>query len=117
MRKQIRTTAATAIAGQLVQAEAQIDEAAGGIATLMATMLAARLSANIPASIGHGALSKVGEAASLMLQVRGHLVEAHQELKIAKSQIGLRELAFGDETECPPAKASDSGSNVVSIAA
>ena len=116
MRKHIRTTAALKVAQELIPAETAVDEALIRLSSLQSAMLSARLDANLAVSVGQPALTALNEAMTMMMNARERVVETHRHLALAKDQIGLRTLGFGDPG-CPDNKAESDESNVISLVA
>jgi hypothetical protein len=113
--RRIRMQAAQSVADQLTLAEAAIDDALAKVAGLTGAMALARIEANLPPMCAEGAFSKVQVVSALLFETRSAILDTHRELAIAQTDIGLREVAFGDLMGCPPIK-SDTDSNVVAIA-
>jgi hypothetical protein len=112
-----RVRAATMVARQLTPAEADIDTAMTSLAALTTAMLAARAEANLSHCIGQDAFDDIGEATALLFKVRSKVIDAHQCLHQAQTDIGLRELSFGPSQGMLTASADfPLQSNVVAIA-
>lgn len=77
--------------------EDNLDIALAGQARLLGALLDARRSAGISARIGSTAVDRAFDAVALTREVRNSMLAVHQEL----AQMNLRELAMGDEGECP----------------
>jgi hypothetical protein len=97
-----RLSAARAVAHELHQFEAAMDQAISLGSLLSSRMVTARMEANISAVVGQDALNGVIRSLSTIVAARGELVEAHHLLKSAADSIGLRTIAFGDGLK-PPA--------------
>ena len=98
-----RRHAAERVAEDFLKAEAAADEAAMLAATCVSTMLEQRAAANLPVGTGMEALQMMMDATADLMTARRKLIEAHAELVLVRNGIGIR--SFGDESECPPAKA------------
>jgi len=103
MRKQLIEDAAHEVATQVRAVEDSIDSALTEIAELQARMM--RVSAVAHAGFGtiHPALEKLVAAVAGLVESRGAVVGCHAALADAKGKVpGLRTVAFGDGTDCPP---------------
>ena len=114
MRKHLVQNAAYEVATQVRAVEDSIDAALAEIAELQARMMRA----NSVASTGYGtvqsALEQLGSAMNGLIQARGSVVECHVALADAKQKVpGLREVAFGEGSECPPTKTAFTDLRVV----
>jgi hypothetical protein len=112
-----RVRAATMVARQLTPAEADIDTAMTSLAALTTAMLAARAEANLSHCVAQDAFDDIGEATALLFKVRSKVIDAHQNLHQAQTDIGLREMSFGPSQ--PLLTASEDlpqKSNVIAIA-
>lgn len=94
MRKQ-RIEAARKIAEKLFEAEKAIDLAIVCAAELTASLPAARLEANLSAVVGQEAFDEVAKTLPALVAGRQALVDTHRRLDQTKTEIGLREVAFG----------------------
>lgn len=116
-----RMKAAQQVAEQLTPAEVDVDNTISSLMALSATMMAAIQDARLPRVTAKDAFDSLGESISLMFAARSKLVETHNHLNAAKTDIGLRTVSFGTWQDCPPMHASgDDGhtaDNVVPIAA
>ncbi|MDB5705955.1 MAG: hypothetical protein JWN66_3071 [Sphingomonas bacterium] len=99
----IITSAADAVASQLIQAEKASNIAVLQTAGLSATMMEACIMAKLPLSTGQNALSDIAEAHALSVKLRFHLVRAHQRMAVTASELGYSWTAFGDELPTPDA--------------
>ena len=103
MRKQKIEDAAYEVATQVRTVEDSIDAALTEIAELQVRMM--RASAVAQAGFGtiHPALEKLVAAVQGLVESRGAVVGCHAALADAKGKVpGLRAVAFGDGTDCPP---------------
>lgn len=96
-----RLSAAKKVATSLFHAEDEIDSAVASTAGLIVTILAARSEAKLPAVIGQDALDALGAAVGSLLQSRRQVVEAHKGLDVARGQIGLDVVSWGDQFPKP----------------
>lgn len=98
-----RRLAAEQVAGALFEAEAAIDEALSKTAQLTGVMPAMRKAAGASALIGQGAVERASEAIMALAEARRAIVEAHKELSIAQSHMGLGAITLnGDPGPKPP---------------
>jgi len=103
MRKQIIENAAYDVATQVRLVEDSIDKAVAEIAELQARMMRASAVAHAGYGAIHPALEKLAAAVGGLIESRGALVGCHAALADAKGKVpGLRTVAFGDGTDCPP---------------
>ena len=101
-----RRLIADQVAASLFEAEAAIDAALARTATLAGVMPALRRDAGLSALIGQDAVERASEAFAALAVARRAIVETHKELDVAKTQMGLGAVMFGDEGEKPPALSS-----------
>lgn len=99
MRKE-RTQAATMVADCLMPTEASINATMGNLAALTTAMLNAIEVGNLPIATGKEAFDRLGEATSLVFQIRSKTLELHSSLNEAKADIGLRAVSFGAWQDC-----------------
>lgn len=104
-----RLSAARKVATSLFAAENGIDSAVTSTAGLIVKVLEARAEANLPAVIGQDALDSLGAAVTSLLQSRRQVVEAHRGLDVARGQIGLDAISWGDQFPKPPPSESERG--------
>lgn len=109
-----RLSAARKVATSLFDAENRIDAAISSTTALIATILEARADAKLPAVIGQEALDSLGAAVNSLLQSRRQVVEAHAGLDVARTQIGLEAIAWGDQFPKPPPIEAEGGLRAVS---
>jgi hypothetical protein len=103
MRKQMIENAAYEVATQVRAVEDSIDAALIEIAELQARMMRANAVAHAGFGTIHPALEKLAAAVAGMVESRGAVVACHAALADAKGKVpGLRTVAFGDGTDCPP---------------
>lgn len=102
-----RRNAVEAVRAEFLPAEKAADDAAIKAARCLATMLEARASSGVPIGTGLAAINLLARSASLALETRQAMIEAHRELAALPAQIGLRELAWGPATDCPPVGVAD----------
>lgn len=96
-----RLSAAKKVATSLFDAENGIDTAVSSTAGLIVTVIEARAEARLPAVIGQDALDSLGAAVSSLIQSRRQVVEAHMGLDVARVQIGLEAISWGDQFPKP----------------
>lgn len=111
--RQKRLSAARKVAVSLFEAEREIDSAVASTAGLLKRAVEARVEANLPAVMGQDALDALGEAVTSLLRSRRQVVAAHQGFEVAKDQMGLKTLAWGDQFPKPPIGETDEGLRVV----
>jgi len=103
MRKQMIENAAYEVATQVRVVEDSIDGAIAEIAELQARMMRASALAHAGYGAIHPALEALAAAVGGLVDSRGALVGCHAALADAKGKVpGLRTVAFGDGTDCPP---------------
>lgn len=64
--------------------------------TFMNQLIQARRGLNLPPTHSAGAVARAAAATNLMAQAMEQLAECHQQLVVAKRDIGLDVVAFGD---------------------
>ena len=109
-----RLSAAKKVATSLFSTEVEIDSAVVSTAGLIVTVIEARAEANLPAIIGQDALDSLGEAVTCLLRSRKQVVEAHKGLEIAREQIGLGAISWGDQFPKPPPSVGEGNLRAVS---
>ena len=92
--------AARQLRDEIRSQEDNIDAALAGQARLVSALLEARRAANVSARTGESALERAFEAIEHGRELRKSVLAMHREL----AQMNLREMAFGDVSECPPAE-------------
>jgi hypothetical protein len=92
-----RRAAATKVADSLFAAEAAIDAALARAAELNGTLVAARAEANLSAIVGQDAFEGAASAFAALARARAEIVETHKRLSAAQVQVGLRNIAWGDQ--------------------
>ena len=98
-----RRMAAEQIATALWDAETAIDVALTKAADLTGKIPALRRQAGASALIGQEAMERASQAVVALAEARRALVEAHKELTISKSQVGLCAITMDDPgTGKPP---------------
>jgi hypothetical protein len=108
MRKHQIQNAAYEVATQVRAVEDSIDSALAEIAELQARMMRANAVAHAGYGTIHPALEQLASAMSGLVRARGSVVECHVALADAKGKVpGLREVAFGDGSDCPKATVAD----------
>jgi hypothetical protein len=108
MRKHQIQNAAYEVATQVRAVEDSIDSALAEIAELQARMMRANAVAHAGYGTIHPALEQLAFAVSGLVRARGSVVECHVALADAKGRVpGLREVAFGDGSDCPKAAQTD----------
>jgi hypothetical protein len=98
-----RRQVAEQIAGALFEAEDAIDTALAKTAALTGAMPALRAQAGASALIGQDAVERASQAIMALAEARRAIVEAHKELSLAQTQIGLGAVTLtGDQGTKPP---------------
>lgn len=100
-----RRMAAEMVAGALFEAEVAIDAALCKTAHLTGVMPSLRRQAGASALIGQDALERASEAVSALAEARRAIVEAHKELSLVQTQVGLGAVALGEGGDKPPPSA------------
>src|SRR3954463_4675168 len=107
-----RRMVAEQVAGALFEAEAAIDAALSKTAHLTGVMPLLRRQAGASALIGQDAVERASQAIMALAEARRAIVETHQELSIAQTQIGLGAVMVGDPGDKgPPLFASEERHN------
>ena len=97
-----RREIADQVANSLFEAEAAIDIALAKTARLAGVMPGLRADAGLSALIGQDAVERASEAIAALAIARRAIVETHKELDMAKTQIGLGAVMYGDGVPKPP---------------
>jgi hypothetical protein len=92
-----RREAAMKVAASLWAAEDAIDAALAKAAEFSGTLVAARTEANLSAVVGQDAFEVSASAFAALARARADIVEAHRRLSETRIQVGLRNVAVGDE--------------------
>lgn len=85
-----RRNAANAVARQLFDAEAAIDDALVKVSTLVTVLTTARATAKLSSVVGNEAFAHVGAAVTALVEGRSSVVALHHQLDEVKNGIGLR---------------------------
>ena len=105
MRKQQIENAAYEVATQVRAVEDIIEAALGEIAELQAKMVRARGVTGVAFVASHAAFEQLAAATVGLVTARGGIANCHSALVETKASVpGLRTVAFGDGTDCPPPK-------------
>jgi hypothetical protein len=91
-----RRMVAEQVAAALFEAETAIDVAITKAAMLTGVMPQLRKQAGASALIGQGAVERASQAIVALTEARRAMVEAHQELSIVQTQIGLGAITMND---------------------
>lgn len=97
------------IAGVVRASEDNYDVALANNARLVAGILETRVKNRLPAKTAREAIERAIEAMSHGAKARQMLLASHAEL----AQINLRELAVGDDDDCPPLEPKGFAENVI----
>ncbi len=95
-------TAALKVAQSLFTAEEANDAALARVAELNATLVTARSEADLSAVVGQDAFEVAASTFAALARARTDIVETHKRLDEAKTQIGLRTVATGDQGKAEP---------------
>jgi hypothetical protein len=96
-----RRLIADQVAANLFEAEAAIDAALAKTAKLAGVMPELRAEAGLSALVGQDAVERASEAIAALASARRAIVETHKELDLAKTQIGLGAVMYGDGVPKP----------------
>jgi hypothetical protein len=104
-----RRELAQQVADSLFEAERAIDLAIQRTAHLVGLIPAARQDANLSALLGQGAILKAIASVSALGEAREGIVQAHKELSLSQTQIGLGAVTLSGAVPKPddPAFARD----------
>ena len=90
-----RRELAQEVADALFEAERAIDAAIQRTAHLVGLIPAVRTDARLSALIGHGALRQAIASVGALGEAREGICEAHKELSLAQTQVGLGAVTLG----------------------
>jgi hypothetical protein len=96
-----RRQAAEKVAAHLFAVEDGVDNAIARAAQFTSAMIEARSEAKLSAVVGQAELALAARATALMVEARQLIIDAHKQLAQTRVDVGLREIAFGDSSECP----------------
>ena len=114
MRKHQIQDAAFDVATQVRAVEDSIDTALAEIAELQARIMRVNAMAQTGFGTVHPVLEQLAAAVSGLVGARGSVVGCHTALADAKQKVpGLREVAFGEGSECPPSKTAHTDLRIV----
>jgi hypothetical protein len=106
MRKHQIENAAYEVATQVRAVEESIEAALAEVAELQARMVRARGVTRAAMVTSHPAFEQLAATTSSLVAARGGIAHCHVALAETRQTIpGLRTVAFGDGTECPPRSA------------
>jgi len=91
-----RRMAAEQIAAALWDAESAVDVALTKAAAFTGAIPSLRKQAGASALIGQEAMERASQAVVALAEARRALVEAHKELSVAKTQVGLGAITMDD---------------------
>jgi hypothetical protein len=113
-----RRMAAEQIAAALWDAETAVDQALTKTAHFTGVMPALRKQAGASAMIGQEAVERASQALVAIAEARRALVEAHKELTLAQTQVGLGAITMADPgTTKPPAPVTAKTRDLRAVAA
>ena len=98
-----KTLVAQGVANRLFATEKAIDAAIAEAAQLLGGMSEARAELRVSAVVGDEATRKVAETISQLTEARRAIVEAHRQLDVVKTQIGIRTKLIGIVDKPPEA--------------
>ena len=78
------------------------DDMLAGGGALLASMIHANRLAGAAPELGQPAIRATIEWLNAMASMREMAIGAHAELRAAAGQVNLREMGWGDLTDCPP---------------
>lgn len=108
MRKHQIQDAALEVATQVRAVEDSIDAALAEMAELQARIMRVNAMAHTGFGTVHPALQQLAAAVSGLVEARGSVVGCHSALADARQKVpGLREVGFGDGSECPKTAVAD----------
>jgi hypothetical protein len=107
-----RRMAAEQIAGALFEAEAAIDVAICKTAAFTGAIPAHRRDAGASALVAQDAIARASAAIVALAEARQAIVDAHKDLTVAKGQVGLGAVAFGDPGDKPPPGVEEGGERI-----
>lgn len=103
MRKQQMENAAYEVATQVRTVEDSIETALAEVADLQSKMVHARGVTRAGFVASHGAFEQLAATVNSLVAARGGIANCHAALVETQQTIpGLRTVAFGEPTECPP---------------
>lgn len=107
-----RLQAAKGVADELFPAEEMLENAILHTSRIMIAVIEGRRTARLPVTAGQTGLERALKAASHLAAARAELGAAHAAFHQTQIEIGLREVSFGWNSECPTeGAASDSARN------
>ena len=108
MRKQMVENAAYGVATQVRAVEDSIEAALAEIAELQARVVRARPVTRVPFTALDRVFDEIINATRGLVNARAGIGSCHVALSDAKQRIpGLREVAWGDDGECPKTAVAD----------
>ena len=96
-----RLKAARQVAGELLPAEAELDNAILHASRLAIAVIEGRRLARLPLDTGQEGLAFISRATFKLIDARGDMMAAHVALRATQNKIGLRAVSFGDIHESP----------------
>jgi hypothetical protein len=90
-----KTFVAQGVANKLFATEKAIDNALAEAAQLLGACAGARQELRMSAVVGDDATSKIAQTIATLAEARRSIVEAHRELDVVKTQIGIRTKMIG----------------------
>ena len=114
MRKQMIENAAYEVATQVRAVEDSIEAALAEIAELQMRVVRARPVTRVPFTAVDRVFEELSNATRSLVSARARIGSCHVALAEAKQFVpGLREVAWGDDGDCPPAAAAQPDLRIV----
>lgn len=96
-----RLEAAKGVANELFPAEEMLENAILHTSRIMIAVIEGRRTARLPVTAGQTGLERALKAANHLAAARAELGAAHVAFRQTQIEIGLREVSFGLNWECP----------------
>ena len=110
-----RRSAAESVAKQLFEAEEASDIALAAVASLAVTMPQARKGARLSVMYGQDAFEGASQTLALLTQARRTIIDTHNALSVAQTQMGLGRVAFGPNDDKPDSGVPITGIHLTSV--
>lgn len=111
-----RLAAARKVAGELLPAEAKLDETILHASRLAIAVIEGCKTARMPIDTGQDGLVLMTRAAAKLVEARGEMLAAHVAFKETQEEIGLKAVSFGDIYVSPDKKLASLPSHVANVA-
>lgn len=113
----IHNDAANEVARLLHEVELQIDLAYERAGELAAALPRARRENSLSAVVGQPVFAHLAQSIQAIGDARGHIVAMHRSVEAVAKVTGIEVRSWGDEHPKPPARAEDTGTPHLSVAA